>query len=434
MNRPFIIRVMAIVLVTVSITACGVFGEEPTPEPVPVEAVQQPNVVSAEAVVVPLREADLGFEISGRVNAVNVEEGEEVQGGEILAELNNASQQSRVAEAEARVAEAQAQLAEIEAGSRPEEIAQAEASLAKAEAALAELVTGPTAEDIAQAEAQVETARANLAQVLAGSRDEDIQAAASRLLQAEAEVRQAQANYDQNIYGEPDVAEPFGIALEKATLEYERAQAEYDKLVNGATGEEVAVARAQLNEAQAALNKVLAGSTPEQIAQAQAGVAEAQAALERTKAGPTDEQIGVAEAAVNNALVALESARVDLEKTQLNAPFAGTVGMVNVEEGEIVQPGANLVSLGDTTNWQIETDDLTEIDVVDVRVGAPVQISVDALPEEDFSGRVVRIQPKSETKAGDVTYTVLIDITEGPTSRLKWGMTTFVDIEIDADL
>jgi HlyD family secretion protein len=435
MNKQVIIIFLTIALVAAGITACsGLFGEEPTPEPVPVEAVQQPNVVSAEAFVVPMKDASLGFEVGGRVQSVNVEEGEEVDNGAILAELNNASQEAGVAQAQARVAEAQAQLANIQSGATPEEIAQAQATLDKAQAALAELVAGPTEEDIAQTEAQVEIARAGLAQVLAGSRDEDIQAAASRLLQAEAQVRKAQGDYDQFVYGEPDVLGPYALALEQATLDYERAQAEYDKLVRGATEEEVAVARAQLYEAQTALAKVKAGATAEQIAQAQAGVAEAQASLNKVKAGAKDEEIAVSEAAVNNALAALEAAQVELEKTQLTAPFAGTVGMVSVEEGEIVQPGTTLVTLGDTSQWQIETDDLTEIDVVDVQIGAPVQISVDALPEEEFSGQVARIQPQSETKAGDVTYTVLIDITDGPTARLRWGMTTFVDIQTDPDL
>jgi multidrug resistance efflux pump len=104
----------------------------------------------------------------------------------------------------------------------------------------------------------------------------------------------------------------------------------------------------------------------------------------------------------------------------------------DINEGEIVEPGQAVVSLGNPNPWQIETDDLTEIDVVQVQLGAEVTISVDALPGEEFKGEVVRITPKAETKAGDQTYTVHIDITEGDTSRLRWGMTTFVDIEADS--
>jgi multidrug efflux pump subunit AcrA (membrane-fusion protein) len=90
--------------------------------------------------------------------------------------------------------------------------------------------------------------------------------------------------------------------------------------------------------------------------------------------------------------------------------------------------------VGDSSRWQIETDDLTEIDVVQVTEGATVLISIDALPGEEFEGKVVRITPKAETKAGDQTYTILIDITKGDTSPLRWGMTSFVDIEVGPEL
>jgi HlyD family secretion protein len=435
MNSKSMFKALAIpLLLMVGLTGCGLFGEEPTPEPVPVEAVQQPNVVSAEAFVVPLRQADLSFEVGGRVVTLSIEEGEDFSTGQILAELDNASQKASLAQAEANLVQAQATLADTEAGATPEQIAQAEAGVAQAEAALANVLASPTAEDIAQAEAAVETARARLAQVLTGSRDEDIRASAARLLQTEANVREAQADYDANVYGDPDRLGPFGLALEQATNDYEAAKAEYDRLINGATDEEIAVSRAQLNEAQAALDKVLAGPTAEQVAQAQAEVVRAQAALDELLAGTTQEKIAVAEAGVQTAQAGISLAEVELAKTQLQAPFDGVVGILNIDEGEMVGSGATVMSVSDSSRWQIETDDLTEIDVVEVEEGARVSISVDALPGEEFEGTVVRITPKSETKAGDVTYTVLIDITNGDTSKLRWGMTTFVDIEVGPEL
>lgn len=448
MRSKSLLITVGIILLVMSLAACGAFGgEEPEPTPV-IEAVQQPNTVSAEAFVVPIKEADLSFEIGGRVVAVEVEEGDEVKEGQLLAQLDDSTQQAALAQAqanlanaEAALAQAEASLADVKSGATQEQIAQAEASLARTEAVLAELVSGPTAEDIAQAEAAVETARASLAQVLAGARSEDIEAASARLLQAEVEVRLRQAEYDENVFGEPDRAEPFGIALQQATLNYDAAKAEYDRLVNGPTAEAIGVARAQLNEAQAALNRVQAGSKPEQIAQAQADVVRNEASLAELVAGATDEDIAIAEAGVHSAEAGIKvaeagvnSAETQLAKTQLTTPFAGVIGSLNIEEGEIVQSGTSVVSIGDTSRWQIETDDLTEIDVVRVKPGRKVQISVDALPDEEYEGEVVRVTPKSETKAGDVTYTVLIDITTGDTSKLKWGMTTFVDIEAGPDL
>jgi HlyD family secretion protein len=461
---------------TILVAACS-FGEEAEPEPVAAAStIQQPRVVSAEAFVVPLQEADLAFEAGGRVVAVEVQEGDEVSQGDLLAQLDDSTQRATLAEAEANLAQAQAaaavseaslaeaaaglaeaeaSLAKVNADPTPEDIAQLEANLARAEAALAEVVAGPTNEDIAQAQAAVRTAQAQLAEIVADPREEDLQALSAKVMQAQADVRKAQTEYDRVRYGNPPDTIVVGGELEKATLAYEAAQAELDKLVNGATEEQIATAQARVAEAEAALAKVKAGATPEQIAQAQAEVARAQADLDKLLAGATDEDIAIAEAGVERARANLETARAGLEssqavvdeaaarmesaqaqvnKTQLTAPFDGTVSLVNVDAGEVVQGGAPVISMGDASGWQIETDDLTEIDVVDVQIGAKVNISVDALPGETFEGKVVRITPKSVTKAGDVTYTVLIDITSGNTAKLRWGMTTFVDIEVGSGI
>jgi multidrug resistance efflux pump len=448
MKLKFMATMFIIIVLAGSAVACNSATPEPTVEPLDAQAIQQPNVVSAEAFVVPVQQASIAFETGGRVTDLEIEEGQAVDAGQVIARVDDSTQQAALMQAqanlvnaEAGITQAEASLAEVQSGATVEEIAQAQAGLAQAEAALAEVIAGPTAEDIAQAEASVESARATLNQVLAGARDEDLRAASARLLQSEANVRLAQADYDKFVYGEPKVAEPFGIALQQATLDYEAVQAEYDKLVNGATEEDVAIARAGVKQAQAALDKAKAGATPEQIAQAQAQVAQAEATLAQVLAGATDEQIAIAEAGILaaeagivTAEAGIASAETELAKTELAAPFAGTVSSVNMEVGEMVSAGAPVVSMGDTSTWQIETDDLTEIDVVNVEEGATVSISVDALPGEDFEGVVVRIKPQSETKAGDVTYTVLIDITDGDTSKLRWGMTTFVDIEVGPEI
>jgi multidrug resistance efflux pump len=173
---------------------------------------------------------------------------------------------------------------------------------------------------------------------------------------------------------------------------------------------------------QASLAQLLAGATAEDIAMAEARVtsSEANVASAEAAAAQAETQVGVAE--------------TELQKTQLIAPFDGVVGLKHIEEGEMVNGGTSVMSVGDTSRWQIETDDLTEIDVVQVREGATVQISVDALPDQMFEGTVLRITPQAETKAGDQTYTVLIEITKGDTSPLRWGMTAFVDIDTDPEL
>ncbi len=459
MGKNLVVIILTIMVISV-LSACS--GATPTPEPVAANAVEQPKVVSAEAYVVPVKKANLSFESGGRVVAVAADEDQSVEAGKMLVQLDDATERAQLNEAKANLSQmeaklteaaaglsqAQASLAKVKADPTKEEIAQLKAGLDSAQAALDQLVVGPKPQEIAQSEAAVRTAQAQLNELLAKARQEDLQSAGARLLQTQADVRQSQQKYDEVRYGDPDDVLVAGVALEKATLAYEAAQADYDKLAHGATPEQIATAKSRVAEAQAALAVVKSGATPEQIAQAQAAVARAQADLDKLLAGATDEDIAIAEAQVETSQASVESVRasvdaaksqvesaqVQVNKRQLVAPFAGVVGSVDVEVGEVVQPGSSAVSLGDTGKWQIETDDLTEIDVVNVQPGAKVTIKVDALPGEEFEGKVVRVKPKSETKAGDVTYTVLIDITKGSTSRLRWGMTTYVDIEADSGI
>ena len=121
----------------------------------------------------------------------------------------------------------------------------------------------------------------------------------------------------------------------------------------------------------------------------------------------------------------LAQARSALSDTMLTAPFAGTIGALDLEVGEYVAPGVSLVSLADAGGWRLLTDNLTEKEVVKVTEGQPVNVTVDALPSETLQGTVKRIKPRSETKAGDVTYTVEITLAN-PSPKLRWGMTASV--------
>jgi multidrug resistance efflux pump len=336
------------------------------------------------------------------------------------------------------VPSAQAALDQVIAGPTDEAIAQAKAAVQTANAQLDQVKAGPTDEAIAQAEAAVQTAQAGLDQVQADARPEDVEAAAAEMLTTQASLRQAQAAYDEIAWA-ADVGEtPQAIALEQATLAFQAAKARYDRVLNGATTEEAAIALAGVDEAQAALDAVLAGATDEDIAIAEAGVAEAEAALDAVLAGATEEDIAIAEAGVNEAEAALTSAQAALaiaqsalEDYELKAPFGGTVARISVEVGESVSPGVPVVSMSDGSDWYVETDDLTEIDVVQVSVGQSVRVTVDAIPDREFSGVVVDIAPRSEIKRGDVTYTVTIRLLDMDDAPMRWGLTAFVDINVE---
>ena len=90
--------------------------------------------------------------------------------------------------------------------------------------------------------------------------------------------------------------------------------------------------------------------------------------------------------------------------------------------------GSPMVRLADLTTLQIETDDLTELNVVRVEEGAPAIVTFDAIPGLTTTGKVVRIKPLGENKQGDMTYTVVVQ-PDQLDDRLRWNMTAAVAIE-----
>jgi multidrug resistance efflux pump len=156
-------------------------------------------------------------------------------------------------------------------------------------------------------------------------------------------------------------------------------------------------------------------------------VAEAQ--LAQVRAGAAEEEIALAEREVAQAQIALQDAQLRLERSERRAPFDGTIGMVQVRQGEQVRQGDPVVTLGDLSTLRVETTDLDEIDVAKVEVGHSVEVTFDAFPDRVFKGRVVRINPMSEPAGGGVNYTTIIELEE-LAPEIRWGMTAFVDIEV----
>jgi multidrug efflux system membrane fusion protein len=133
-----------------------------------------------------------------------------------------------------------------------------------------------------------------------------------------------------------------------------------------------------------------------------------------------------ADAKVQQAQVALELAQINLTEGTLTAPFDGIVTSLRVIPGEFVQADQAVVTLATLDSLQLETTDLSERAITKVKIGAPVDIFVEAL-NENVLGKVVNISPKADTVGGDVVFTVTIAFDEQPTSLL-WGMTAEVTI------
>ena len=374
--------------------------------------------------VVPVRRAQLSLPIPGIVAEVLIQEGDTVAAGQPLLRLHAEQQQAAVAQANAQLARAQARLAELETGAQEAELAAAAALRDQAQARLERVQNGPLAAESAVAKAGLAEAQARLQAVLSGASDQQKIAAQAEVANAQAVVRQAQAAYDQ-VAGLADAgARPESVRLEQATNALQAAQARLDDLNRGASSADIATARAGVQRATAQLD-LLSAQDPAVLAEAQAALRQAQAQLDLLTEGARAESIAAAEADVAFAQASLAQAQAALNDAELVAPFAGVVAGLNIAAGEQAVAGVAVVSLADLSVWQIETEDLTEFDVVGVQPADQVTLTFDALPDLKMTGVVNRIRPIGEDNRGDIVYTLIIDPAQQDT-RLLWNMTAVV--------
>ncbi|MBI5946061.1 MAG: efflux RND transporter periplasmic adaptor subunit [Chloroflexi bacterium] len=148
------------------------------------------------------------------------------------------------------------------------------------------------------------------------------------------------------------------------------------------------------------------------------------------RVGTDAKHLELAEADVQRAQALVDSAKaVLLAQSNLAAPFDGTIVSVDIAPFETVTPGKILIVLGDLSSYQIETTDLSERDVPNVKAGQAADIFIEALNQE-FTGKVVDVSRVSSSLGGDVVYKVTISFDTLP-DGLLWGMSADVKIQTD---
>jgi HlyD family secretion protein len=201
---------------------------------------------------------------------------------------------------------------------------------------------------------------------------EEVQAEAD-VNSARASVTAAQADYAAGLATlNTNLA---GLARAKADLEQKR----YDWHRSQELYNEQLIAKKDYDAAKNTYEEAVSG-----VAQAQAGIAQAKAAAEAYQ-----RRIAVQKAnLVHNLDV--------LSKTEYRAPFDGVVTNLPVREGETVvvgiqnSPGSTLMTLADTSVITAEVM-VDEADIVNVKLGQPAQVSIDAIPGKTFTGVVTQI-------------------------------------------
>ncbi|MFM8331782.1 MAG: efflux RND transporter periplasmic adaptor subunit [Candidatus Methylumidiphilus sp.] len=162
------------------------------------------------------------------------------------------------------------------------------------------------------------------------------------------------------------------------------------------------------------------------------------ALIERNYASRNELDQAVQAVAAAKAQVAVGEALVNRDRTNLGytiikSPVSGVVVSRNVDVGQTVAASFQTPTLftiaQDLRQMQIYTT-VAEADVGGVRVGQPVNFTVDAYPERSFKGAVKQIRLNATTQQNVVTYNVVIDV-ENPDGMLLPSMTAFVGIVVD---
>jgi HlyD family secretion protein len=185
-------------------------------------------------------------------------------------------------------------------------------------------------------------------------------------------------------------------------------------LVKGARSEDIRQAEAGLKQAEASLavaeddarrmrELTKTGSvTPKQREDAEARLTIATAqrnagaeALNKARTLARPEEIRAGEARLDQAQAAADLLKKTIADCTILAPAGGVVTHKAVEPGELVTPGATIVTLAELDSVYVMIY-VTENELGRVRLGGPAEIEIDSFPEKVFEGTVTYISPEAE--------------------------------------
>ncbi|MEI6280635.1 MAG: efflux RND transporter periplasmic adaptor subunit [bacterium] len=163
------------------------------------------------------------------------------------------------------------------------------------------------------------------------------------------------------------------------------------------------------------------------LASAQGVVDSAQAALDQKLAGARTEDLTISQAQVIQAQASVESVNAKIQNAKIIAPISGTITIFDAKIGQLASPNAPLVSIMASDGYEVDAG-VSEIDVGKILVGNKVTMTLDAFPNETFTGLVFYIAPAETNTQGVVSYKVKISF-DKTDPRLKSGLTANIDIQ-----
>lgn len=343
-----------------------------------VQEVLAPGSVEASSV----RELRAAF--SSKQVGLLVGMGERVEAGQILAELQADELANQVLAQEAQVARAESSLAalRLQQQQAPVQLAQ------RLEQARTQLIQAE--ESLSAASRQTETLKQRLEQARAAlellqSRNaagsDQVGQARAALVKAEEGYRaepmrpgartsyeQARAAYEAALQQSQEAARQAAADLRRAYDDLDLAQKEYER-AGGENPAAVTLAQSQVESARLAVRL---------------------AEMEAESGGTVAAQVRAAQADLAAARASLAAARERLEQARVTAPAPGTVLAIHPRDGQPVQEGQVLLTLGDLEQMTVSAR-VDEVDIGKVKVGQLLSVRSNAHPQERFAGEVVRV-------------------------------------------
>jgi HlyD family secretion protein len=381
---------------------------------------------------------------------VYVKEGDMVGVGKTLVDLNSASLQASVEQANAALASAQAKLDALQTGATPQDIAVSQTALASAEQTLANsYVSVPNTISGAYANAN-DAIRNQLAAFFTNAETGNpqltfpvsdsgiVNSISSERLQATTELNTWQTQNGALVGASPaQLDAALQAALGHLTVAKTLLTTALNAVVNATNNltattattykTDVTTGTSEVNSSIGSVNTLI-----QTIASEESAVAQAQAGLNLTTASSTAQEIEGQQAAVAGSRAALSSAQVALNNASLNAPFPGTVQNLTAQIGQVVSPGAPVLSLVNNGGLKIETY-VSEADVAKIKEGDAAQITLDAFGTGTTFPATITTVDSAETQVNGVPlYLVTLHFTDAE-PQVKDGMTGNVHIVLAED-
>lgn len=368
----------ALTLFSLLLTACG--AQQPAPA-APSAPVMESDVI-AEGRLIPAQDLRIYPQVRGTVTEILVQEGQSVSKGDVLIRLGDRESASAA-------------------------LAAAQLELIQAQRAYDDFIrmAGLSAANAWQEYQQAQVARAAAQKEWEKVKPTDVQ---DQIDKAKADVRDLQKKLEdaQKEFDKYKDLKTDNSTRRKAEEDLRVAQTNYNKSLR-----KVEELQRKVDAPKAALDSAIAAE------------AEAKRKFENTMNGTADpEQQAVLEARLNNAKAQVAAAEKNLANYDIRAPFSGVVTDVNVTVGELLGPEKFAAQIADFSAWYVETTDLNELEVVNIRPGQRVEIRPDALKDVTLQGIVESIGLAYRIQGGDVLYTVKIKLSDSDPS-LRWGMT-----------